>query len=137
MKTDADLNQVKKVADLSRYPRPAQPMRQVSDQAIAAAQNQQARILQTNAPYSTVQNLGVGITVPATLLEANGFRKNYKLWNATGGIVYVKEGEQASLTDYSYQIPSGMMYEPFAPVYAGKITALAAVAGQVKVTELT
>lgn len=99
---------------------------------------------QRQAREATCQKIAVGITAGVVLLNDNHARKGYKIYNGTGADLYVKEGGEAgnlaTTDDFSFIIPGDTepkLYECYTLVYTGKISAIAATAGSVRVTELS
>jgi len=99
---------------------------------------------QRQARLAVVQKMTVGTSAGVVLLNDNHERKGFKIYNGTGGDLYVKEGGEAgnlaSTDDFSYIIPGSSepkLYECYTLVYTGKISAIAASAGTVRVTELS
>ena len=81
------------------------------------------------------------VTTPAaaaTLALADPDRVGHILFNASTAVLYVKYGEDASATDYTFKIAAGQGYEsPAAPIYRGLITGIwASEDGACQVTQL-
>ncbi|MEQ2008116.1 MAG: hypothetical protein ABMA26_15065 [Limisphaerales bacterium] len=99
---------------------------------------------QRQARLASCQKMTVGTDAGVVLLNDNHARKGYKIYNGTGADLYVKEGGEAgnlaSTDDFSFIIPGSTepkLYECYTLVYTGKISAIAATAGTVRVTELS
>lgn len=99
---------------------------------------------QRQAREAVVTKVAVNTSTGVVLLNDNHARKGYKIYNGTGDNLYVKEGGEggnlASTDDFSFIIPGSSepkLYECYTLVYTGKISAIGAAAGTVRVTELS
>lgn len=99
-----------------------------------------AQVIQQQRPTtSSVTSTNVDTSSAVTLKAANVNRTGLLIWNAGGGVLYVKFGSSASTTDFTVQIAANQLYEIPAPVYTGIVTGIwaAGSSGSGKVTELT
>lgn len=70
------------------------------------------------------------------LVAANASRRALKIFNESTAVLYVKDGNACSITDYSVQVAAGGYYEWPLPIYTGKVTGLWASAnGAAQITE--
>jgi hypothetical protein len=90
------------------------------------------------SPVSKVTSVNAAIA-SITLLAANIKRQGYKFFNDSDKVAYVKEGNTATYTDFSYKIQPDWFYESVGVgSYNGLITVIWASASQgaMRVTEL-
>lgn len=88
------------------------------------------------AGVSTVTRVATS-TASAQLLALTGGRKGALIYNDSTGKLYVKFGTTASLTDFTFRLDPGGIYE-MTVVYTGRIDArLDAGTGNAQITELT
>lgn len=80
----------------------------------------------------------VSASTSTTLLAAaNPLRRGLVLWNDSTATAYVKFGDGASNTDFTWKIGSQSGYESPIPIYQGNVTAVwEAANGAMQVTEL-